>query len=55
MEDMCVCRSIECPKYKECMRGDGFKRPEGIYTVSALAEICNKENNYEMYIGDKND
>ena len=50
MDDMCVCRSIECPKYDECMRGDGYKRPEGIYTVSMLATECNQNNNYKLFI-----
>ena len=31
MEDMCVCMSIKCPRYGECMRGDGYKRKDGIY------------------------
>ena len=55
MDDMCVCRSTDCPKYKECYRGDGYERPEGVYTVSLLAQICNETNNYELFIGEKND
>ena len=55
MEDMCVCMSIKCPRYNKCMRGDGYKREDGIYTVSNLAEVCNQNNNYEMYIGEKYD
>ena len=55
MDDICVCRSIKCPRYDKCMRGDGYKRPEGIYTVSDLAEVCNQNNNYEMYIGEQYD
>ena len=50
LEDICVCRSIECPRYDECARGDGYERPEGVYTVSNLAEVCNQNNNYNMFI-----
>ena len=56
MEDMCVCMSIECPRYVECMRGDGYKRKDGIYTVSDLKQECNQNNNYKLFIGaEKND
>lgn len=56
MDDMCVCRSIECSRYDECTRGDGYKRPAGIYTVANLAEECNQNNNYKLFIqGVKND
>ena len=55
MDDICVCMSIKCPRYDKCMRGDGYKRKDGIYTVSNLAEVCNQNNNYEMYIGEKYD
>jgi len=53
MEDMCVCMSIKCPRYSECLRGDGYKRPEGIYTVSDLAPVCNQNNNYKEFISAK--
>ena len=53
MEDMCVCMSIKCPRYEECLRGDGYKRPEGIYTVSDLAPVCNQNNNYKEFISAK--
>lgn len=50
---MCVCMSIKCPRYSECLRGDGYKRPEGIYTVSDLAPVCNQNNNYKEFISAK--
>lgn len=53
IEDICICRSIECPRYKRCLRGDGYERPEGIYTVSNLAQICNEDNDFEMFIDGK--
>ena len=53
MEDMCVCMSIKCPRYDRCIRGDGYKRPESIYTIANLAEECNQNNNYKMFIGAK--
>lgn len=53
MDDICVCMSIKCPRYKECLRGDGYKRPEGIYTVSDLAPVCNQNNNYKEFISTK--
>lgn len=52
--DICLCASKECPKYSECIRGEKTKR-EGIYTISLLREICNQNNNYQMFIGDEND
>ena len=52
MYDICRCASSECPKYENCWRGNGQKK-NGIYTISYLAEICNNDNNYEMFIGDK--
>lgn len=54
MEDICRCASHKCPRYDKCMRGDGYKR-EGIYTISNLSEVCNQNNNYEMYIGEQYD
>lgn len=53
-DDICLCASKECPKYKECIRGELTKR-EGIYTISLLSECCNQNNNYIMFIGEKND
>ena len=47
--DICLCASKECPRYEECLRGDGIER-KGIYTISLLREICNQNNNYEMFI-----
>ena len=50
--DICLCASKECPKYEECIRG-GLTTRNGIYTMSYLREVCNQNNNYEMFIGDK--
>ena len=50
LDDICLCMSIDCPKYEECMRGDNYKRADGIYTVSNLKEVCNQNNNYELFI-----
>ena len=47
--DMCLCASEECPRYDECMRG-GATTKQGIYTISFLREICNQNNNYELFI-----
>lgn len=55
MEDVCRCASIECPRYEECARGED-NHSTGIYTISNLAEECNQNNNYKMFIGvNKND
>lgn len=51
MYDMCLCASVECPRYHECCRG-GLTKRQGIYTSSFLAEICNESSNYEYYIPD---
>ena len=51
MDDICVCMSIKCPRYDKCMRGDGYKRKDGIYTVSDLQQECNQNNNYKLFIG----
>lgn len=50
LDDICLCASKECPKYDKCLRGNGYKKAKGIYTVSLLSEICNTLNNYEMFI-----
>lgn len=50
--DICLCASEECPKYKECIRG-GKTEKEGIYTMSYLSEVCNQNNKYEYFIGEK--
>lgn len=56
MDDICLCGSINCPRYDECARGDGYKHPTTeIFTVSNFAEICNQNNNYKEFIGVKND
>ena len=55
MDDMCRCGSIKCPRYDKCLRGDGYEFPKGIYTISNLAEVCNQNNNYEMFIGEQYD
>ena len=47
--DICLCASKECPRYDECIRGELTKK-KGIYTISFLREICNQNNNYEMFI-----
>ena len=52
--DICLCGSTECPKYEKCIRG-GLTTKNGIYTMSYLREICNQNNNYEMFIGEHND
>ena len=52
--DICLCASTECPKYKECIRGELTTR-KGIYTMSYLSEVCHKDNNYELFIGEHND
>lgn len=52
--DICLCASTECPRYENCVRGELTKK-QGIYTISYLAECCNENNNYEMFIGGKND
>lgn len=49
-DDICLCASIECPRYNDCMRGDNYKRVDGVYTVSFLKEVCNQNNNYAMFI-----
>lgn len=51
-DDICLCASTECPKHDKCLRGIGYKKAKGIYTVSNLSEICNSDNNYEMLIGE---
>ena len=48
-DDICLCASKECPRYKECLRGDNTKR-KGIYTIALLRECCNQNNDYEMFI-----
>ena len=48
-DDICLCASKECPRYDECLRGNGTKR-KGIYTISMLREVCNQNNNYEYFI-----
>ena len=48
-DDICLCASKECPRYDECLRGNGTKK-EGIYTISMLREVCNQNNNYEYFI-----
>ena len=53
-DDICLCASIECPRYEECIRG-GVNKKQGIYTISYLKEVCNQNNNYEMFIGEHND
>ena len=51
MDDICLCGSIECPRYDKCARGDGYKHPENkIYTMSLLAPVCNQNNNYQEFI-----
>ena len=52
--DICLCASKECPKYEKCIRG-GLTTRNGIYTMSYLREVCNQNNNYEMFIGEHND
>ena len=47
--DICLCGSTECPKYEKCIRG-GLTTKKGIYTMSYLREICNQNNNNEMFI-----
>lgn len=48
-DDICLCGSKECPRYDECLRGNGTKK-KGIYTISLLRECCNQNNNYTMFI-----
>lgn len=50
MMDICLCATEDCPKYKECLRGDGGVRPPGVYTMSFLGEVCNEKNNYADFI-----
>ena len=56
MEDTCRCISINCPRYEECARGNGYEHSAGIYTASNLIEECNQNNNYKSFIqGEKYD
>ena len=55
IEDICLCASIKCPRYSECLRGDGYKHPDGIYTVSELSSVCNQNNNYKEFIKVENE
>lgn len=56
MDDICRCASKECPKYNKCLRGNGYKgKLQGIYTISLLAQVCNENSNYEMFIKVEND
>lgn len=55
MNDICRCASIKCPRYNECLRGDGYNHPKGIYTISEFSSVCNQNNNYKEFIStDKN-
>lgn len=47
--DICFCACKECPRYDKCFRGGGSER-KGIYTISLLKEICNQNNDYQMFI-----
>ena len=56
MEDTCRCTSINCPRYEECARGNGYEHSARIYTASNLIEECNQNNNYKLFIqGEKYD
>jgi hypothetical protein len=52
--DICLCASVECPRYEDCVRG-GLTVRQGVYTMSYLKEVCNQNNNYEMFIGENKD
>ena len=47
--DICLCATVNCPKFQNCLRGAGTKR-EGIYTASFLGVVCNELNDYAEFI-----
>jgi len=46
--DICLCATVDCPKFQNCLRGAGIKR-EGIYTMSLFGTVCNEQNGYTWF------
>lgn len=50
MLDISLCSNENCPRYKDCSRGEGEKHNPGVYTIKNFSNECNEVTNYGWYI-----